>query len=135
MNQIGGDRGVQLMALALDGLAAKQRAIANNIANADTPGYQRQSVPFAEVMQAAMDEGGAGAMALRPPAGGASFGTDASSDPSFKEVLTAGKNDGNKVEIEREMTDLTENQIQYYAVAGALGAKLASLREIITRAT
>ena len=48
MNSTGSDKRIDMLSLALDGLAAKPRAIGNNIANADPPGYERQNVPFAE---------------------------------------------------------------------------------------
>ena len=50
------------------------------------------------------------------------------------EILASGKNDGNTVEIEREMTDLTQNQIKYYAVSQAMASRIGILHEIVTRA-
>ena len=43
--------GVQLMKRSLDAAALKQRTIASNIANINTPGYQRKDVVFAEKLQ------------------------------------------------------------------------------------
>jgi flagellar basal-body rod protein FlgB len=54
--------------------------------------------------------------------------------PQVLDVMASGKVNGNTVEIEREMTDLTENQIKYYAVAQAMSSKLGVLRDIVTRA-
>jgi flagellar basal-body rod protein FlgB len=42
---------------ALDGLAMRQRAIANNIANVNTPGYQAQRVAFEDALAASVRNG------------------------------------------------------------------------------
>ena len=136
MNPISSDRGISLFATALDGLAAQQQAIANNIANVETPGYKRQSVPFAELMRKAVNDGGVSMAATTEGhigAGGTIAGPGRFTQ--VMDVMTAGKNDGNTVEIEREITDLTENQLKYYTVAQAMSAKLGVLRDIVTRAT
>ncbi len=127
------DRGISLMWSALDGLAAQQQAIANNVANVDTPGYRRQSVPFEQVLRAQLGSHGVEMTATAPGhlsgrVTGAPLGA-----AQAAEVLASGKNDGNNVEIEREMTELAQTQIKYYAVSQAMSAKLATLREIVTR--
>jgi flagellar basal-body rod protein FlgB len=50
---------------ALEGSAARQQALANNIANANTPGYQRVDVDFHRVIADAIDASQAGVL---PPA-------------------------------------------------------------------
>ena len=60
------------LASALDGLAARQRAIANNIANVNTPGYTAERVSFENALAASVAEhdGHAGATmarSLEPP--------------------------------------------------------------------
>ena len=42
---------------ALDGLAARQRAIANNIANVNTPGYTAERVSFEDALARSVAEG------------------------------------------------------------------------------
>jgi flagellar basal body rod protein FlgB len=52
MNVLG-DKGVDTLTTWLQGLSQRQQAIGTNIANIDTPGYQRQDVSFeAELQQA-----------------------------------------------------------------------------------
>lgn len=43
---------------ALDGLALRQRAIANNIANVNTPGYQARRVEFEDALARSVADGG-----------------------------------------------------------------------------
>jgi flagellar basal-body rod protein FlgB len=45
------------MTSALDGLAARQRAIANNIANMNTPGYTAERVSFEDALAASVKAG------------------------------------------------------------------------------
>ncbi|MCL6645316.1 MAG: flagellar basal body protein, partial [Dehalococcoidia bacterium] len=52
MNPIA-DRGIAQVTAWLSGLGRRQGAIANNIANIDTPGYVRQEVIFETELQRA----------------------------------------------------------------------------------
>jgi flagellar basal-body rod protein FlgB len=45
------------MTSALDGLALRQRAIANNIANMNTPGYTAERVSFEDALAASVQAG------------------------------------------------------------------------------
>lgn len=136
MNPILSDRGVGLFSAALDGLAQQQSAIANNIANADTPGFRRQTVPFEEMMRQAMARGSVG---MQTTAAGHLSARNASEGVGrfapLMDTIASGKNDGNTVEIEREMTDLTENQLKFYAIGNAMSSKLGTIRDILTRAS
>lgn len=140
---------------ALDGLAQRQAAIANNIANVDTPGYQRASVNFEALLRDQLSQQQAAAGRLRlgaGPAAGALLRTDprhldpaggfgsagirdqlarglANLDPN---IITGGsRNDGNTVEMDREMVDLATTQVQYAGLTAALSARLRTLRSII----
>jgi flagellar basal-body rod protein FlgB len=48
---------MQAIQSSLDGLAARQRVISQNLANAETPGYTAQTVSFEENLRAALDSG------------------------------------------------------------------------------
>src|SRR5207245_5965747 len=41
---------------AMSGLAARQRAIANNVANVDTPGFKASEVRFEDVLKSAVGQ-------------------------------------------------------------------------------
>ena len=49
---------------ALNGLAARQRVIANNVANVETPGYIAGRVRFEDSLRAAIEGGDAGASSV-----------------------------------------------------------------------
>ena len=48
------DLTIQAVQTSLDGLAARQRIIATNVANAETPGYLSQNVNFEDSLRSAM---------------------------------------------------------------------------------
>lgn len=99
---------------ALDGLAARHRAIAQNIANVETPGYQPVDVSFEDQLREMRDRfdepsvtrlGGSTPVRLNLAA------TIQDSD--------TGRADGNGVSIDHEVMSLTENTMTYEAVAQA----------------
>ena len=111
INSILGDRRIELLQRALGGLAQRQQAIAGNVANVDTPGYKRREVPFEAELRASMGGPGAGRIATT------SAGHIARA-PSQASLLSAaggnrgnsrtGRNDGNDVDIDYEMTRMAE---------------------------
>ena len=126
---------------ALTGLNARQTTIADNIANADTPGFNGKEVQFESALQSAIARGGrapggsgalkmtatsAGHIALKTPSGG---------DSVSRTVSTAGsmpaRFDGNNVDIDREMSLLAETQLTYNAIVQTTASKLAGLRTAI----
>jgi flagellar basal-body rod protein FlgB len=50
---------IDLLEAGLRGTSLRQSAIANNLANIDTPGYRRQDVQFENVLAKAMESGDA----------------------------------------------------------------------------
>jgi flagellar basal-body rod protein FlgB len=51
------DLTMQAIQASLDGLAARQRVIAKNLANAETPGYIAETVSFEESLASAVNAG------------------------------------------------------------------------------
>ena len=49
---------IGILRFALDGIVEQQQTIANNIANADTPGYQADKVTFESSLANAVANGG-----------------------------------------------------------------------------
>ena len=135
----------KLAGQALSGLSRRQEAIANNIANAETPGYKRAEVNFEALLrrQLANQEAavrnvslasprGAGALgraehiALTPSRGPRSVGAAAFLGRELAGLSTAGfepvpRNDGNNVDLDREMTDLATTQLQFAGLVDGAG--------------
>lgn len=131
------DSRINIMQQALDGLAQRQQAIAANIANVDTPGYQRQDVPFEAELRASMSSGGAqlattspGHMALAVANGSllqAAMG--GSQGPS-----TSSRNDGNNVDVDYEMTQMAQTSLRYEMLTQATTSRFSMLENLVMKA-
>jgi flagellar basal-body rod protein FlgB len=110
---------------ALSGLAARQRTIANNVANVDTPNFKASEVRFEDALKTAISRGRPGSApdqaALNAAASRASL-TDA----------TSTRADGNNVDIDREMEMLSEANLTYSALTQVMSARISILRNVIT---
>lgn len=108
--------GIDVLALMLDASALRHRVIAQNVANVNTPGYRRLAVSFEGEL----------ARSLANPSG------KLSARPMVVVADGPERVDGNTVDIDREMNDLTRNALLYQAAAQVLASRLASLRSAIT---
>ena len=93
----------------MDLLSTRQKLVASNIANADTPGYHTQDIDFQSEFQSAI----AGLPQIREVAG------------------LQIKNDGNNVNLDREARLLAENALRFNVAANLLRVQLQSLRSAI----
>ena len=93
----------------MDLLSARQKLVASNIANADTPGYRTADIDFQAEFQNAL--------------GGAP-----------RVVQVAGlpvKNDGNNVSLDRESRLLAENALRFQAASNLLRSEIQTVRSAI----
>jgi flagellar basal-body rod protein FlgB len=100
---------------ALSGSAQRQSAIATNIANVNTPGYQRQDVSFESELRAAF-------AAQRP---------DMVKDiaPSIGVDRTAAvRADGSTVDIDTEAAAQAKNGLEYEAISTVYKSRIAILQ-------
>lgn len=103
--------------------AERQRLLASNIANADTPGYVARDMKFAEALTAAT--GSTNAMSVSTDARGGSYGTaEAGHIPlsGVSERSTVGyavqtqpSLDNNSVDMDRERAAFMDNAVRYEA--------------------
>lgn len=114
----------QALAAALRGTVARHAALADNIANVDTPGFIRKDVEFEEALATALDR------ARRAPSAvaGEVAASPVRTRPDFSTLPRA---DGNNVDIDREMTALSRNALRYQAASEMLGARIRMLRVAI----
>lgn len=115
MNVLGG-AAFQRLEAALSAATMRQRVLANNIANVDTPHYKRSDVVFEEMLAQAI--GGQGTPALSGRMTNPRHIPINSSYPSpapqvVTDESTAINNNRNNVDIDREMALVAENQLRY----------------------
>lgn len=124
-----GDTSYSISKLALDGLSQRQNVISNNIANVDTPGYSAKTVDFKSVLKHVSEQNGTIAMAATSPL------HMASTTGSIRYIQTdrpggTERADGNNVDIDVELLDMSEAGIEYQAVSQAVSLKLQLLKAI-----
>ena len=93
----------------MDLLSARQKLVASNIANADTPGYRTRDIDFQAEFASAM--------------GGAPHVTDVPGLPV--------KNDGNDVSLDRESRLLAENALRFQLASNLLRSQVRAVRAAI----
>ena len=130
MNTLG-DTSIGVISSWLHGLTARQNAISNNIANIDTPGYQRQEARFETALQQQI---GGGSTQLKTTdarhiAVGGRLSGQLGVDPA--QLLTSSRMDQNNVSIDQEMTSLADTQMRFQAASEALTTKLSILKQVI----
>jgi flagellar basal-body rod protein FlgB len=97
----------------MDLLSVRQKLIASNIANADTPGYKTQDVDFQAEFQKAL-AGGEG------------------QQPHAVEVTgLRTQNDGNNVNLDRESRLLSENALRFSTATQLMRNRLKILKDAI----
>jgi flagellar basal-body rod protein FlgB len=98
----------------LDLLSARQKLVASNIANADTPGYKTQDIDFQfEFMSLAKGQ-----------------------QPQTIEPEGLKENpDGNNVNLDREARLLSENQMRFNLASTLLHANLKTVQEAVQGGT
>ena len=117
--------------------AERQRLIASNIANADTPGYVARDINFAQALRDAT-----GAPALRvgmvgpldTPRAGHLAGSGASPGSANLLYATASQTslDNNTVDMDRERASFADNAVKFEAtlrfINGSVGTMLAAIK-------
>src|SRR4051812_7121262 len=98
---------------ALRGANSRQGVLAGNLANVDTPGYVRKDVDFHDALAAAVGSG-------ESPSG-LSF---AAQDDSTAPVRA----DGNSVDVDQENSELSQNALEYDALARVASARIDILK-------
>jgi flagellar basal-body rod protein FlgB len=95
---------------ALDGLSARQRAIANNIANVNTPGYTAERVSFEDALAASVARGD----------GHAASTTGRSLEPT--------RLDGNNVNLDTETLSNVDTVLRFQFASQAAGNEFSLVR-------
>lgn len=101
---------ISALTSALDGLAARQRAIAGNIANVNTPGYTARRVTFEDALARSVAAG------------------DGRVDPSAARSLEPTRLDGNNVNLETETLSNIDTVLRYQFATQAMNGALTSVR-------
>ncbi len=95
---------------ALDGLSMRQKVIANNIANINTPNYHAEKVRFEDALAASI------------------VGGDGSTTPTVGRSLEPTNTNGNNVNLDQETLSNIDTVLRYQFATQAVGGEATSLR-------
>lgn len=111
----------QILQHALDASNLRQQVVANNIANADTPGFKRSDVQFETLLSQALQNGPQpnlpNATTVQPRV--------------VADTQTTMSSNGNNVNMDDEMVTLAENQLRYNALAEDVRMRLTRMQTAI----
>ena len=129
---------MDLVQRSLDAAALSHTVIANNIANVDTPGFKRSDVVFTESLRKAFQS------RENTPQHLAATVTDPrhlefDAAPDIEsiqpevvtDVTSSQRNDGNNVDIDREVALLSQNTVWYQTLAQITQMEFSDLRSAI----
>lgn len=125
---------MRILERSLDASALRQKVLADNIANVDTPSFKRSDVSFDSTLQSFLEENSRPIPMARTNPKHFPLGTQDYSQlqPEIvTEQTTTVNNNGNNVDIDSEMTQLAVNQIKYNALVQQLNGHFAKLRSAI----
>ena len=101
----------------------RQQALSANIANMDTPGYRSKDYSFDQEL-ATIDLASTSSKHIAP--------LEDTNHSRVYEVGTKVKLNGNNVDLEREMTEITKNALQYITLVQYMNQKIKTLRSAIS---
>jgi len=108
-----------LLGAAMRGAAARQTALAQNLANANTPGYQRVDVDFHSVLQEAAAAGP---------------GAETADTTAFSAQVDGAAQmrlDGSTVDIDREAAELSANGLEYQALVSVAQGRISIIQSAL----
>ena len=108
--------------------AERQRTIASNLANADTPGYQARDFDFAKALKEATGMPGAAPGSLKSTDARHLGATGGASTVSLAyRVPHQAALDGNTVEVDAERARFAENTVRYEATLRFMNGQIQSV--------
>jgi flagellar basal-body rod protein FlgB len=136
LSAVGFGSTVDMLSNAIAGADAEHAAIANNIANVNTPGYHRQTVSFKDALaQAEGDPASSGDMSMLTN-DDRQFGSAGSAQPFAPQVQVDQTDqmraDGSNVDVDQEMAQLAQNSGYGQTMSQLLQVQFMRLREAIT---
>lgn len=117
---------------ALNLRAERQKVLAANIANADTPHYKARDFDFSSELSRAMEEGRASDQGLSLATTSARHIDAGSTAPAVRELLYRVPDqpslDGNTVDMNRERVQFADNAVRYQAALSLLNGRIQGIK-------
>jgi flagellar basal-body rod protein FlgB len=128
-NLVDQDRTMGVLEKVMDLASARHSLIASNIANLDTPGYKAVDMEFKRELRIALDQARSTDVA---PGSSGTFRYETVLSPRIFEVQgVAARQDGNTVDMDRELGKLANVSSLYNRAATIYGLKLKMLKNAL----
>jgi len=109
---------IALIEAGIKAESLRQKAIANNIANLETPGYRRIDVKFEELLAKSLDSSGSVDLSKLEP-------------QIYRPKQTPVKSNGNDVSLENEVGAMIKNSLRYTLYIRLLNKKYRGIESAI----
>ena len=119
LNNLVFDEASVLNSKMLDLALERQKVLANNIANSDTPGYTRLELDFQKKLNTAIQSGNVTEI-------------ENVRGKIEKDEKMPARFDGNNVVLPAEMNEMMQNGVLYNLLTKALGTKMTIIRNAIS---
>lgn len=125
-----GDNALNTASKAMDGLSARRNVISQNVANVDTPGYHALELNFESALKKSLDS--TYKLTLSRTNEKHQLSSKNTSGEYQARLRSGGSEraDGNNVDIDQELMQMTETGIRYNALSTAVSKKLSLLKNI-----
>ena len=110
---------VNLIGKLMDAGALRHKVLAHNIANVNTPGFKKSEVQFDGALQKAIAKGRIDAAQTISPT-------------VVQSNAAALRNDGNNVDVDKEIGQLTKNTLLFNTYSNILSRKFRMLKSATT---
>lgn len=108
--------------------STKEKVIAQNIANVDTPNYKAKSVDFKKTFEQVQNTY---MQAHRTDYRHQEFKVNETNPAIFSYTNLSYRQNGNGVDMDKEQSNLAVNQIYYHALVDRISGKFNSLQSVI----
>jgi len=108
---------INILKKMLDIAAFRQKILASNIANADTPGYKAKDISFQKELNKAMENPGSA--------------TERQRFHVFEVITTMPNRDGNTVNLNIEMAKIAENTLVYKTAISLMTKNIRMTKDVI----
>jgi flagellar basal-body rod protein FlgB len=108
----------------------RQKLISSNIANADTPEYKAKVIDFEEALSSALDVDGDAKLQVTHDEhfGVGGGGMNQLTPEIYDDPNGIQSDDGNTVDMEKELSNMMDNKIHYDAAVNLLNKKLGMMK-------
>ena len=117
---------VNVLVKAADASWTRKDILANNIANADTPGFKRKDVQFETYLKNAV----AGTDSLNETVANIDL-NELNCTTYTDQANLSYRYDGNNVDINTENVELAKNQLKYYTLMNSMSQEFSRLKSAL----